>query len=119
MLKNTGEEKLYQVAYHIVFDLIRLMMLNFFFFVSTECVSSHRYFKTFLSVFLLTLVLGLGILAVVRLLLRGKNWSLRGHVIEQFDDSSKVCACEWDRTGWGNMGKDGDKDKHSEDFYIS
>lgn len=56
-------------------------------------MSSHRYFKTFLSVFLLTLVLGLGILAVVRLLLRGKNWSLRGHVVEQFDDSSKVCVC--------------------------
>ncbi|MCI4391893.1 hypothetical protein PGIGA_G00139580 [Pangasianodon gigas] len=54
-----------------------------------ECESSHRYFKTFLSVFLLTVVLGLGILAVVRLLLRGKNWSLRGHVIEQFDDSNK------------------------------
>ncbi|KAK2836289.1 hypothetical protein Q7C36_014158 [Tachysurus vachellii] len=51
-----------------------------------ECVSSYRYFKTFLSVFLLTVVLGLGILAVVRLLLRGKKWSLRGHVI---DDSSK------------------------------
>ncbi|KAG7317257.1 hypothetical protein KOW79_019555 [Hemibagrus wyckioides] len=51
-----------------------------------ECVSSYRYFKTFLSVFLLTVVLGLGILAVVRLLLRGKKWSLRGHVIE---DSSK------------------------------
>lgn len=54
-----------------------------------ECVFSHRYFKTFLSVFLLTVVLGLGILAVVRLLLRTQNWSLRGHVMEQFDDSNK------------------------------
>ncbi|TSO47165.1 Integrin beta-8 [Bagarius yarrelli] len=54
-----------------------------------QCVSCYRYFKTFLSVFLLTVVLGLGILAVVRLLLRGKKWSVRGHVIEQFDENSK------------------------------
>ncbi|KAF7691367.1 integrin beta-8 isoform X1 [Silurus meridionalis] len=57
-----------------------------------DCVSSYRYFQTFLSVFLLTVVLGLGILAVMRLLLRGRNRSLRGHVIEQFDDSNKILS---------------------------
>ncbi|KAK3512182.1 hypothetical protein QTP70_031868, partial [Hemibagrus guttatus] len=69
-------------------DKVREARLRWFGHVQRrdKCVSSYRYFKTFLSVFLLTVVLGLGILAVVRLLLRGKKWSLRGHVI---DDSSK------------------------------
>ncbi|KAM9494586.1 integrin beta-8 isoform 2-T2 [Clarias gariepinus] len=58
-----------------------------------ECVSIYRYFKTFLGIFLFTVLLGLGILAGVRLLLRGKNWSLRGHVVQQYDVSSKVCVC--------------------------
>ncbi|KAG5264333.1 hypothetical protein AALO_G00252570 [Alosa alosa] len=38
-----------------------------------ECLSSQRYFVTFLSVFLLTVVLGLGILAVLRILLRRRE----------------------------------------------
>uniref|UniRef100_W5KB54 Integrin beta n=1 Tax=Astyanax mexicanus TaxID=7994 RepID=W5KB54_ASTMX len=54
-----------------------------------ECVLSQRYFKTFLSIFLLTLVLGLGILAVIRQLLRNKSWTLGEESSEQFDDSNK------------------------------
>lgn len=111
VLNNTGERKHYHVvSMYIWFDQTGdiELFLNYFFSVSSECVFSHRYFKTFLSVFLLTVVLGLGILAVVRLLLRSQNWSLRGHVMEQFDDSNKVCVCvvwgserEW--VGWWKL----------------
>ncbi|XP_017576439.1 integrin beta-8 [Pygocentrus nattereri] len=57
-----------------------------------ECMSSQRYFKTFLSVFLLTVVLGLGILAVVRLLLWNKDWSRRVKDSEQYEDNNKNSA---------------------------
>ncbi|XP_035381248.1 integrin beta-8 isoform X1 [Electrophorus electricus] len=57
-----------------------------------ECVSGRRYFQTFLSVFLLTVVLGLGILAVARLILRGggRPWNVK--VSQGFNDNSKVCT---------------------------
>ncbi|XP_066531018.1 integrin beta-8 [Hoplias malabaricus] len=54
-----------------------------------ECVSGQHNFKTFLSVFLLTLVLGLGILTVIRLLLWNRSWMWSGKDSEQFDDNNK------------------------------
>ncbi|XP_076866005.1 integrin beta-8 isoform X2 [Brachyhypopomus gauderio] len=57
-----------------------------------ECMSSWRYFHTFLSVFLLTVVLGLGILAVTRLLLRAQCWPWSGRVSQRFDDNRKDYA---------------------------
>ncbi|XP_062846877.1 integrin beta-8 [Trichomycterus rosablanca] len=56
-----------------------------------ECMSILRHFKTFLSIFLLTVVLGLGILAVVRLLLRGKNRSWK-EMSNKTDSDSKVMS---------------------------
>lgn len=54
-----------------------------------ECLSSQRYFVTFLSVFLLTLVLGLGILAVLRIMLRRRDKTQTDNQNQQPDISKK------------------------------
>ncbi|XP_012686969.1 integrin beta-8 [Clupea harengus] len=54
-----------------------------------ECLSSQRYFVTFLSVFLLTVVLGLGILAVLRIMLRRKEEAQPDPQNPQFDTNKK------------------------------
>ncbi|XP_026088080.1 integrin beta-8 isoform X2 [Carassius auratus] len=53
------------------------------------CVWSRRYFKTFLSVFLLTVTLGIGLLTAVRQLLRARHcwWSSGSE--QQFERSPK------------------------------
>ncbi|XP_016298014.1 integrin beta-8-like [Sinocyclocheilus anshuiensis] len=53
------------------------------------CVWSRRYFKTFLSTFLLTVTLGIGMLAAVRQLLRARNCSWQSNPEQQFDHSRK------------------------------
>ncbi|XP_052441335.1 integrin beta-8 [Carassius gibelio] len=53
------------------------------------CVWSRRYLKTFLSTFLLTVTLGIGMLAVVRQLLRAGNCSWQSNPDPQFDHSRK------------------------------
>src|SRR4029434_3950760 len=58
----------------------------------TECLSSQRYFVTFLSVFLLTVVLGLGILAVLRIMLRRKEEAQPDPQNPQFATNKKVCV---------------------------
>ncbi|KAL2080644.1 hypothetical protein ACEWY4_024437 [Coilia grayii] len=54
-----------------------------------ECLSSQRYFVTFLSVFLLTVVLGLGILAVLRIMLRRRDRPHSDNHDQQADTSKK------------------------------
>ncbi|XP_028819644.1 integrin beta-8-like isoform X2 [Denticeps clupeoides] len=54
-----------------------------------DCLPSQRYFVTFLSVFLLTVVLGLGILAVLRILLRRRDWPNMPGRAETFDRNNK------------------------------
>ncbi|XP_016110286.1 integrin beta-6-like [Sinocyclocheilus grahami] len=53
------------------------------------CVWSRRYFKTFLSAFLLTVTLGIGMLAAVRQLLRARNCSWQSNPEQQFERSPK------------------------------
>uniref|UniRef100_A0A8C1W1S7 Integrin beta n=1 Tax=Cyprinus carpio TaxID=7962 RepID=A0A8C1W1S7_CYPCA len=53
------------------------------------CVWSRRYFKTFLSAFLLTVTLGIGMLAAVRQLLRARNCLWRSNPEQQFERSPK------------------------------
>ncbi|XP_016428404.1 integrin beta-8 isoform X1 [Sinocyclocheilus rhinocerous] len=55
----------------------------------TVCVWSRRYFKTFLSTFLLTVTLGIGMLAAIRQLLRARNCSWQSNSEQQFDHSRK------------------------------
>ncbi|XP_016314747.1 integrin beta-8-like [Sinocyclocheilus anshuiensis] len=53
------------------------------------CVWSRRYFKTFLSAFLLTVTLGICMLAAVRQLLRARNCSWQSNPEQQFERSPK------------------------------
>ncbi|KAK9958128.1 hypothetical protein ABG768_012302 [Culter alburnus] len=53
------------------------------------CVWSRRYLKTFLSTFLLTVTLGIAMLAAVRQLLRARNCWWQSNPEQPFDDSHK------------------------------
>ncbi|XP_030645289.1 integrin beta-8 [Chanos chanos] len=54
-----------------------------------ECLYSQQYFMTFLSVFILTVVLGLVILAGIRTLLRSRRWPQLAKPSEKSEDNSK------------------------------
>ncbi|XP_063040917.1 integrin beta-8 [Engraulis encrasicolus] len=62
-----------------------------------ECLSSQRYFVTFLSVFVLTVVLGLGILAVLRIVLRRRDSKLLADHQDQMGQINKM-GCSYGPT---------------------